>query len=215
VHTLSVDFQEYYMKLKEIPMMKSSMALTLLSLAECVTYIIASFLGDYLKDRLVYVNVISSSCLALICIVWPFIDVTYILILVIAIGLHEIRLVLAKYRWMVESLSASDMFVHPHHPSTFKLSKTVFVVCVGVYAPLVMLAFALPCFLYGFSFIYRVHVVIMHAFSYADNKIVLLKLDPTTHADIKASWARTNNAQQGVTCLNERTTQLVIASSVV
>jgi hypothetical protein len=80
--------KEYYMKKKEIPIMKSSIALTLLSLAECVTYIVASFLGGYLKDRLVYVNVISSSCLALICIVWPLIDVTYVLILAIAIGEH-------------------------------------------------------------------------------------------------------------------------------
>jgi hypothetical protein len=74
------------MKLKDIDIMRSSIALTLLSLSECVTYIVASFLGDYLKDKLVYVNVISSSCLALICIVWPMIDVTYFLILTIAIG---------------------------------------------------------------------------------------------------------------------------------
>jgi len=75
------------MKLKDIPVTMSAIALTLLSFAECITYIVASFLGDYLKDRLVYVNIISSSCLGLICIVWPLIDVTFFMILCIAIGI--------------------------------------------------------------------------------------------------------------------------------
>ena len=74
------------MQLKNITIARSSIALTLLSLAECVTYIAASFMGDYLKDRLVYVNVVASFCLAVICIVWPMIDVTYGLILIISLG---------------------------------------------------------------------------------------------------------------------------------
>lgn len=64
----------------------ASLALTMLSLAEFLTYVIASFLGDYLKDRLVYVNIVSSGSLATICIVWPLIDVTYGLILIISLG---------------------------------------------------------------------------------------------------------------------------------
>jgi len=74
------------MQRKGIHAMHSSIALTLLSLAECVTYIVASFLGDYLKDRLVYVNVAASGALAVICIVWPLIDVNYEMILVISLG---------------------------------------------------------------------------------------------------------------------------------
>jgi len=78
--------QGYYMELKHFALQQSSVALTLLSMAECVTYIVASFLGDYLKDRLVYVNIVSSSCLAVICIIWPLVDITYVMILAVAIG---------------------------------------------------------------------------------------------------------------------------------
>jgi len=79
--------QGYYMELKHFALQQSSVALTLLSMAECVTYIVASFLGDYLKDRLVYVNIMSSFCLAIICIIWPLIDITYVMILAVAIGM--------------------------------------------------------------------------------------------------------------------------------
>ena len=78
--------QGYYMELKHFALQQSSVALTLLSMAECVTYVVASFLGDYLKDRLVYVNIVSSGCLAVICIIWPLIDITYVMILAVAIG---------------------------------------------------------------------------------------------------------------------------------
>ena len=74
------------MQLKNIPPTKSSWALTLLSLAECITYIIASFLGDYMKGKLVYVNVISSAFLSIICLIWPAVDVSYSIILLIAIS---------------------------------------------------------------------------------------------------------------------------------
>lgn len=74
------------MKLHSIPPTKSSWVLTLLSLAECITYIMASFLGDYLKGKLVYVNVVAAAALSFICIIWPFVDVTYSLICLIAIG---------------------------------------------------------------------------------------------------------------------------------
>ena len=97
------------MELKHFALQQSSVALTLLSMAECVTYVVASFLGDYLKDRLVYVkdrliylkdkdrldylkdrlvyvNIVSSGCLAVICIIWPLIDITYVMILAVAIG---------------------------------------------------------------------------------------------------------------------------------
>ena len=80
--------QAYYMKLHDIPPTRSSWVLTLLSLAECVTYIIASFMGDYLKGRLVYVNVIAAGALSIICIIWPFVDINYSLICVIAIGTY-------------------------------------------------------------------------------------------------------------------------------
>jgi len=65
---------------------KSSVVLTLLSLSEFVVYVLASVFGDNLKGRLVYVNVVSSSCLAVVCIAWPFIDVDYILILAVSLG---------------------------------------------------------------------------------------------------------------------------------
>ena len=68
--------------------MKSSWCIMLLSFAECVTYIVASFFGDYLKGRLVYINVIAASALAVICIIWPYIDVSYTIICLISIGEH-------------------------------------------------------------------------------------------------------------------------------
>ena len=74
------------MKLKGISTTRSSGSLTLLSLAECITYLIASFYGDYLKGKLVYINVVASGALAFICIIWPFVDVGYSVICVIAIG---------------------------------------------------------------------------------------------------------------------------------
>jgi len=60
------------MERKGMSLGKSSVALTLLSLSEFVTYVVASVLGDNLKGRLIYANVVSSSCLAVICIAWPF-----------------------------------------------------------------------------------------------------------------------------------------------
>ena len=74
------------MERKGISLEKSSLALTLLSLSEFVTYVVASVLGDNLKGRLVYANVVSSSCLAVICIAWPFVDIHYALILAISLG---------------------------------------------------------------------------------------------------------------------------------
>ena len=82
LHTL----QGYYMTLKDISLQRSSFAVTLLSLSECITYLLASFLGDYLKGRLVYANVVSSACLALICVIWPFVDIDYFFILAVAVG---------------------------------------------------------------------------------------------------------------------------------
>lgn len=77
----------FYMKLKGISTTRSSFSLTLLSLAECITYLIASFYGDYLKGRLVYINVVASGALAFICIIWPFVDVGYSVICLIAIAM--------------------------------------------------------------------------------------------------------------------------------
>ncbi len=82
--------QAFYMEHKGIPQERSWSAVTLLSFAECVTYVIASFLGDYLKGVLVYVNVISAAALALICFVWPFVDFTFGVIIGIAIGITSL-----------------------------------------------------------------------------------------------------------------------------
>ena len=81
-----MSFQAYYMKLKGIAIPDGSWALTLLSLFECISYIIASLLGDLLKGRLVYANVVASGCLAIICFIWPSVDVNYTVILLIAGG---------------------------------------------------------------------------------------------------------------------------------
>jgi len=77
----------YYMELKGIPPAKSSWALTLLSFAECVTYIIASFMGDYFKGRLVYVNIIAAAALSFICLIWPLVDVSYAIICLISMAM--------------------------------------------------------------------------------------------------------------------------------
>ena len=107
------------MQLQGIKTQDSSWALTLLSLCECVTYVIAAFLGDYLKvlniknilllklthtatiteiascvtvlliylqGKLVYVNIGAAGALSLICITWPFVDVSYSVILTISLG---------------------------------------------------------------------------------------------------------------------------------
>ena len=79
------------MELKGVPPVKSSWCITLLSFAECVTYIVASFCGDYLKGVLVYVNVIAAAALAFICIIWPYIDVSYTVICLISIGRPKAR----------------------------------------------------------------------------------------------------------------------------
>lgn len=83
------------MQRKGISLEKSSIALTLLSLSELVTYVLASLLGDNLKGRLIYANVVSSSCLAVICIAWPFVDVDYALILTNSFGHWHICLVVS------------------------------------------------------------------------------------------------------------------------
>ena len=98
------------MERKGISLEMSSLALTLLSLSELVTYVLASVLGDNplkavshrrrqhccvvsrsvlgdnLKGRLIYVNVVSSSCLAVVCIAWPFLDINFALILFTSLG---------------------------------------------------------------------------------------------------------------------------------
>ena len=66
------------MKLHNIDTQKGSFALTMLSFAECITYITASFLGDYIKGALnvlqvtggcrkatrnkLYISTITSTC---------------------------------------------------------------------------------------------------------------------------------------------------------
>ena len=74
------------MKLHGILPPSSSWAITLLSFAECMTYIFASWFGDYLKGRLIYVNVVAAAGLSFICIIWPAIDVSYTIICFISIG---------------------------------------------------------------------------------------------------------------------------------
>lgn len=81
------------MDLKGIGPSRSSWAITLLSLAECITYMIASFLGDKLKGRLVYVNIIASIALAFIYLLWPVMDVSYGVILLISISKFKCFLV--------------------------------------------------------------------------------------------------------------------------
>ncbi len=73
------------MELKNIPPEQSSFALTLLSFMECVTYIIASFVGDWFKGKLVLTNVGAAGALALICLFWPVLDVNYEVILLISL----------------------------------------------------------------------------------------------------------------------------------
>ncbi|XP_074641403.1 monocarboxylate transporter 13-like, partial [Tubulanus polymorphus] len=73
-----------YMQLKRISAQDASYALTVLSLLECISYVIASFLGDYFKGYLVIANCIACSFLAVICFIWPAVDITYTLIMVIA-----------------------------------------------------------------------------------------------------------------------------------
>ncbi len=74
------------MKRRGILIERASWALTLLSLAECTTYIIASLFGDYLKGRLVYINIMAAAALSLVCIIWPAVDVSFTVICIICIG---------------------------------------------------------------------------------------------------------------------------------
>ena len=83
------------MELKGIPPEKSSFALTLLSFMECVTYIIASFVGDWFKGKLILTNVIAAAALAFICLFWPLVDINYGIILLIS--LCEYIAVLCEY----------------------------------------------------------------------------------------------------------------------
>lgn len=76
--------QAYYMELKKIEPEQSSFALTLLSFAECVTYIGASFVGDWFKGKLILTNVIAAGALAFICLFWPVVDINYGIILLIS-----------------------------------------------------------------------------------------------------------------------------------
>jgi len=58
-----------------------------------VVVVVVVVIGDNLKGRLVIVNVVSSSCLAVVCIAWPFVDINYALILLTSLGhLHTIGL---------------------------------------------------------------------------------------------------------------------------
>ena len=81
--------QAMYMELKGIPTSRSSWAITLLSFAECITYMIASFLGDKLKGRLVYVNCIAATALSVVCLSWPFMDVNYGVIMLMSISKYH------------------------------------------------------------------------------------------------------------------------------
>ena len=78
-----------YMELKGIPTSRSSWAITLLSFAECITYMIASFLGDKLKGRLVYINIVAAAALSLICLFWPVMDVSYGTIMLMSISKYK------------------------------------------------------------------------------------------------------------------------------
>ena len=52
---------------------------------ECVTYIIASFVGDWFKGKLILTNVIAAAALAFICLFWPLVDINYGIILLISL----------------------------------------------------------------------------------------------------------------------------------
>ncbi|XP_023931913.1 monocarboxylate transporter 13-like [Lingula anatina] len=74
----------YYMKLKGIKAIDSSWALTVLSLGECISYVVASLVGVFFRGKLVFSNILASLALAVICIVWPFVDASYAEIMVIS-----------------------------------------------------------------------------------------------------------------------------------
>ncbi|CAH1775326.1 unnamed protein product [Owenia fusiformis] len=74
----------FYMDKRGIDTVQSAWALTLLSLVECITYVISSIIGDFFKGRLVFVNLFASVALCIICFMWPFVDVGYDAILALS-----------------------------------------------------------------------------------------------------------------------------------
>ena len=69
---------------KGIEPTESSFCLTALSLAECISYIFASLLGDkFFKGRLLLVNLVAAALLAVTCVLWTLLDVSYTAIVVL------------------------------------------------------------------------------------------------------------------------------------
>ena len=69
-----------------ISMTKGSSVLTLLSLFEAVSYAVALVIGDRLRNRLIFVNMLATFFLALNFLLWPVADINFETIVVLAMG---------------------------------------------------------------------------------------------------------------------------------
>lgn len=66
---------------------ESSIAVAILGLAEILTYVIVAPLSNKFKDKLLYLNVLSSFTLAVLMFIWPLANPTYGVIMIFSTGL--------------------------------------------------------------------------------------------------------------------------------
>ncbi|ESO07037.1 hypothetical protein HELRODRAFT_171080 [Helobdella robusta] len=79
----------HYMTTKNLTTSNISLVMTMLSLSECLLYIVTSLPGDYLAGKLIYVNICACLLVSILNLCWPFLDssVEWIVGLAIADGM--------------------------------------------------------------------------------------------------------------------------------
>lgn len=76
--------QPHYMEEKGYGKVESSLSVTLLSFFETLGYVVMALIGNRLKGRLVYINILSCLGFSIVLLVWPSANPSYAVIMVFA-----------------------------------------------------------------------------------------------------------------------------------
>ncbi|ESO07038.1 hypothetical protein HELRODRAFT_185490 [Helobdella robusta] len=76
----------HYMKKKNLTTFNISLIMMMLSLSECLIYLVTSLPGDLLAGKLIYVHITASSLLCLLNYLWSLLDANYGMILALAMS---------------------------------------------------------------------------------------------------------------------------------
>ena len=80
------------MESKNYGKMESTLPLLSYSLSQIFAFVIFSFIGPYMKGRLIYANIASCLILALLFVIWAFVDTSFAVIMVFSAGIFYLHI---------------------------------------------------------------------------------------------------------------------------